>query len=318
MDTVMITGGTGMIGRAVSKALLEAGFRVIILTRDHRVNDPVKTIQQQDEPAIVPALQYAGWNIEKGEIDREALAQADAIIHLAGAGIAEKRWTRKRKKEILDSRIKSGELLVNALSNYENKVRVVVSASAIGWYGPDPVIPNPNPFTEEMPAFNDFMGQTCKKWEASLDPVLSLGKRLVKLRTGFVLAKDGGAIREFDRPLMFGLATILGSGRQVISWIHIDDLVRLYIAAVKDAVFSGSYNAVGPTPVSNKELILQLGRRRRGRFFIPFYVPSFILKMVYGELMTEVLKSVTVSNRKVKDAGFIFQYPSITTALENC
>lgn len=314
----MITGGTGMIGRAVSKALLEAGFRVIILTRDHRVNDPVKTIQQQDEPAIVPALQYAGWNIEKGEIDREALAQADAIIHLAGAGIAEKRWTHKRKKEILDSRIKSGELLVNALSNYENKVRVVVSASAIGWYGPDPVIPNPNPFTEEMPAFNDFMGQTCKKWEASLDPVLSLGKRLVKLRTGFVLAKDGGAIREFDRPLMFGLATILGSGRQVISWIHIDDLVRLYIAAVKDAVFSGSYNAVGPTPVSNKELILQLGRRRRGRFFIPFYVPSFILKMVYGELMTEVLKSVTVSNRKVKDAGFIFQYPSITTALENC
>ena len=316
METVMITGGTGLIGKALSSALLKAGYHVIILTRDHRppsikVNDEVLP---PAEP--VPALRYVGWDLQKGEIDQDALAQADSIIHLAGAGIADKRWTKKRKDEIRNSRVKGGELLSNALKNNPNKVKTIVSASAIGWYGSDPVIPNPRPFTEEFPPSDDFLGKACAAWEDSLKPIEALGKRVVRLRTGVVFSKDGGAIPKFLFPLKFGIASILGSGRQVVSWIHIDDLVRLYIHALKDVSLSGSYNAVAPFPVSNKTLILHLAKRKKGNFFIPMYVPAFLIKLLYGELSTEVLKSTTVSDRKIKDAGFVFKYPSITGALE--
>jgi uncharacterized protein (TIGR01777 family) len=316
METVMITGGTGLIGKALSKALLNAGYHVIILTRDHQPLSITGNPEVLPSAEMVPALQYAGWDLRKSEIDHGALAQADYIIHLAGAGIADKRWTKKRKEVIRNSRVKGGELLFNALKNYPNKVKTIVSASAIGWYGPDPVIPNPRPFTEEFPASVDFLGKTCADWEASLKPVEVLGKRVVWLRTGVVFSKDGGAIPKFLLPLKFGIASILGSGRQVLSWIHIDDLVRLYIHALKDTSLSGSYNAVAPFPVSNKTLILHLAKHKKGRFFIPLYVPAFFLKLLYGELSIEVLKSTTVSDRKIKGTGFVFKYPSITGALE--
>ena len=295
-----------MIGKALTEALLEKNYKVIILSR--------KVASQQP---INENLLYAEWDIPNQIIDKAAIERADYIIHLAGAGIADKRWTKKRKQEIIVSRVKSGELLTKTLQEIPNKVKAVISASAIGWYGADPVIPNPKPFTEDDPADSSFLGETCKQWEESTEPVTQLGKRSVKLRTGIVLSKQGGALKEFEKPLRFGIAAILGNGRQVYSWIHIDDLVRLYITAIEDDNMRGAYNAVTPKPVSNKELTLQLARTKKGSFFIPVYIPSFALKIALGEMSIEVLKSATVSCDKIHYSGFTFLYPTIEAALKN-
>ena len=306
MTTILITGGTGMIGKALTHALLEKNYKVIVLSRQFN--------QQQTETTN---LSYAAWNVDGQTIDKEAISKADYIIHLAGAGVADKRWTKKRKQEIINSRVRSGELLVKALQDIPNKIKAVICASAIGWYGADPVIPNPKPFREDDPHDISFLGETCKQWEESVDPVKKSGKRLVKLRTGIVLSNEGGALKEFKRPLLFGVAAILGDGKQMISWIHIDDLVRLYITAIQDETLNGVYNAVAPKPVSNKELTLQLARIQKGNFFIPVYIPSFVLKLVIGEMSIEVLKSATVSCDKIHYTGFTFLYPSLDAALKN-
>ncbi len=304
MATVLLTGGTGLIGRALSSTLLEKGYSVIILSR----KEPGETNNS--------GLSYAQWDINRQTIDEAAIAKTDYIIHLAGAGVAEKRWTQKRKQEILDSRVKSGELLVKALNEIPNKVKAVISASAIGWYGPDPENGNAGGFSEDDPPADDFLGSTCLQWEKSIDPVTASGKRLVKLRTGIVLSRDGGALKEFVRPLRFGVAAVLGNGKQVISWIHISDLVNLYISAMENEPFSGVYNAVAPAPVHNKTLMTTLAKVRNGRLFIPFRIPAFVLRVVLGEMSIEVLKSATVSSRKIQDAGFQFQYPDVSEALK--
>ena len=304
MATILITGGTGLVGKALGQALLEKGYRVIILSR------------QVDKKSETPGLSYATWNVAAQTIDKEAIAKADYIIHLAGAGVADKRWTKKRKQEIVDSRVNSSKLIVDSFKTIPNKVKAVVSASAIGWYGPDPAIPNPKPFTEEAAANDDFLGTTCKLWEESIEPVTQLGIRLVKLRTGIVLSNEGGALKEFLKPLKFGVAAILASGKQIISWIHIDDLVNMYVAAIENENINGVYNAVAPKPVSNKELTLELAKSRK-KFFIPIHVPSFILKIMLGEMSTEVLKSATVSTNKIQRSGFDFTYPAIKEALAN-
>ena len=306
MATILITGGTGMIGKALTSALLEKNYKVIILSR--------QKIAQQTETRN---LSFAQWDINNQQIDRTAIGSADFIIHLAGAGVADKRWTKKRKQEIVNSRVKGGELLVKALQEIPNNVKAVISASGIGWYGADPVIPNPKPFMEDDPADAAFLGATCKRWEESIAPIAKMGKRLVKLRTGIVLSNDGGALKEFEWPLRFGVAAILGSGKQVISWIHIEDLVRIYISAIEDQNISGVYNAVAPGPVSNKKFTFQLARINKGQFFIPVYVPSFVLKLVVGEMSIEVLKSATVSCDKIHYSGFIFLYPSTEAALKS-
>lgn len=306
MSVILVTGGTGLVGKALTKVLLSLGYEVIVLTRDPGKSRSVQT-----------GLRYAGWDIQKGYMDEQALVKADHIIHLAGAGVAERRWTKKRKKEIRDSRVLSGRLLINYLSETPNRVRTLVSSSAIGWYGPDPVIPNPAPFTENAPPSADFLGATCRDWEKSVDVSLPPGIRLVKLRTGIVLSREGGALKEFIRPLRLGVAAVPGSGRQVVSWIHITDLVNCYINAIENMSMRGVYNAVAPAPVSTRELVMHLAKSR-GKWFIPFSVPSFILKMVLGEMSTEVLKSTTVSCDKLVRTGFHFSYPDIDAAIKNC
>ncbi|MEO6612282.1 MAG: TIGR01777 family oxidoreductase [Chitinophagaceae bacterium] len=301
MAIILITGGTGLIGKALGKALLEKGHQVIILTRN--------TGKTSSDGA---GASYAKWDIEKQEIDKEAISTADHIIHLAGAGIGDKRWTRKRKQEIIASRVNSSSFIVNCLKTIPNKIKTVVCASAIGWYGPDP--DTGSSFKETDPPATDFLGDTCRQWEESITPVIALGKRLVILRTGIVLSGEGGALKEFVRPLKFGLAAILGKGRQITSWIHIDDLVNMYISAIGENKMKAVYNAVAPEPVSNKKLVLTLARSRK-KFFIPVHVPSFILKLVLGEMSTEVLKSATVSSQKIRDTGFDFSYPLIEKAL---
>lgn len=304
MLTVVITGGTGLVGKVLGQALLEKGYYVIILSR------------QENKKSSVSGLTYANWNVEEQTIDKDAIEKADYIIHLAGAGVAEKRWTKKRKQEIVDSRINSSKLIINSLKTIPNKVKAVVSASAIGWYGADPTIPNTAPFQENNFPDQAFLGETCRQWEESIETVSELGIRLTKLRIGIVLSKDGGALKEFIKPLKFGIAAILGNGKQIISWIHISDLVSMFITALENEKMNGVYNAVAPNPVSNKELTLQLAKTRN-KFYISFYVPSFMLKIMLGEMSVEVLKSATVSANKIQEAGFLFKFPSIHEALSN-
>jgi len=260
-------------------------------------------------------LQYALWNVKEKKIDLAAVQKADHIIHLAGAGVVDKRWSTAYKKEIQDSRTQSSALIVDTLKQHVNKVQTIVSASAIGWYGADTAATIETGFIETSPADGQFLGETCRLWEESVDAATSLGIRVVKLRTGIVLSNDGGALVEFKKPLRAGLATILGSGKQMVSWIHIDDLCRMYIDAIQNPALQGAYNAVAPKPVTNKTLTLDLARIVRNKFFIPVYVPSFVLKIMLGESSIEVLKSCTVSCEKIKQTGFTFLYPDIEPAL---
>lgn len=308
MPSVLITGGTGLVGTAVKSLLESKGYEVILLTRS---KTPIKG--------------QAHWDINAGTIDSTAIATADYIIHLAGAGVADKRWSKARKQEILDSRTKSSALLVKALTETPNKVKAVISASAIGWYGPDQ---NngvnhlaAQGFVETDPSYPDFLGTTCAAWEASIAPVTSnepgLQKRLVCLRTGIVLSKQGGALKEFLKPLAVRMAAVLGNGKQMISWIDVRDLAKMFVYAIEQENLSGSYNAVAPSPVSNKTLTQTLAKVLYGKFYITTYVPSFILKIMLGEMSIEVLKSTTVSAQKIQNAGFVFDYPEITKSLSS-
>jgi len=307
--TILITGGTGLIGRVITRQLLERGYKIIILTRNHSA---------LKQAAIHVNLTYAGWDIKNQRIDKDAVLRADHIIHLAGAGVADKRWSKKRKQEIVDSRVKSSSLLVKTLKENENKVKSVISASAIGWYGPDiSSLQKEKGFSETDPPSADFLGSTSKRWEESVEPVTHLGKRLVKFRTGIVLSNEGGAFPAFSRPVRFGIVPLLGSGRQIISWIHIDDLAAMYINAIENEKISGTYNAVSPRPVSNKELMTTIARQMKGKFYFTIPVPSFALKLLMGEMSIEVLKSATVSCEKIRSEGFVFRYPSIAEAIKN-
>ncbi len=311
METVLIAGGTGLVGTALTNLLLQNGYRVILLSRAAQKTTTNVNIHDSNEP-----FQNARWDPATGIIDKIAFAQADYIVNLAGAGVAEKRWTDQRKKEIVDSRIKSGQLLVKTLAEIPNNVKAVINASAIGWYGADDEKNNREDFTEERPAANGFLGQTCKQWEESVDPVSSLGVRLVKLRIGIVLSNRGGALAAFIKPLRLGVAAILGKGSQVISWIHISDLCGLILYAIQQPTLTGVYNAVAPNPVTNRELTLELAKTKNGSNFISIPVPGFILTIVMGEMSVEVLKSTTVSAEKIQKAGYVFLYPTINNALK--
>jgi uncharacterized protein (TIGR01777 family) len=303
MTNVIITGGTGTIGTRLSNLLIKRGYNVIIFTRN-------VSNKKSDN------ISYVHWDIDKGIIDKESIENADYIINLAGASVAEKSWTDERKKLILESREKAGALLVKALTEIPNKVKAVVSASASGYYGPDNLLSLNDGFTEDDPAGTDFLAEVCKQWEESIEPVTELGKRLVILRTGLVMSKKGGAYKEFKKSLKYRIAAILGNGRQMQSWIHEDDICNMYLFAIENEKLSGAYNAVAPQPVHNKTLIYSIARASH-KFFIPVFVPRFIINMMLGELATEVLKSANLSAKKMEQAGFSFMYPEIMEAAED-
>lgn len=301
MQTVLITGGTGLIGRKLSQRLTKKGCRVIILTRDSR------------KRAAGEGISFARWDVRKGMLDEQAFREADHIIHLAGANVMERRWTAAYKKEILESRTLSSQLIADKILSTPNKIQSVISSSAIGWYGPD--TQPPHAYREEEKADSGFLGETCRQWEESISAAAAV-TRVCKLRTGIVLTSDGGFLKAFELPLRLGIAPIPGSGKQMVSWIHIDDLCDLFLFAMENPL-SGSFNAVAPYPVSLKEITLKYAKKTRGNFYIPLHAPEFALKLALGERSIEILKSTTVSAEKIMHSGFQFAFPVIDKALED-
>ncbi len=299
MKTIGITGGTGFIGRHLTEHLIGKGYKVVIFSRSAK-------------NAGSEYVSYAHWDAEKGEIDKPALSRLDGLVHLAGASIAEKRLTEKRKKEIINSRVHSTGFLVAQLKEHAPGCKTLVSASAMGFYGPDR--PGAPPFTESAPPYDDFLGNTCRQWEAATMQAQDL-LRTVIIRIGIVLGKDGGAFPELSGPLSFGVMPILGGGKQVVSWIEVTDLARLFTFALENTAMSGVYNGVSPNPVSHRQLMYAIAKERGG-LAIPVPVPAFVLKIALGEMSAEVLKSCTVSSDKTTASGFGFEHPEIAGALK--
>lgn len=300
METVLITGGTGLIGKELTRLLTEVGYKVIIMSRQRPSGGDGQ-------------IRYAQWNVKEQTLDVAALQEADYIVHLAGANVAGQRWTSSRKLEILTSRTRSSGLIADMLAKHPNKVKKVISASAIGFYGD--TINASRPFVETDTPADDFLGTTCVAWENSIKPVAALGKKLVIFRTGIALSREGGALFEFYRPLRLGVAAILGSGEQWVSWIHIHDMVRLYLNAIVNDNLEGIFNAVAPHPVTNEQLVLSMATAARNKSFVPVHTPAFALKLILGEMSVEVLKSVKVSSAKMEGTGFQFSYPNIDDAM---
>jgi uncharacterized protein len=294
---ILITGASGLIGTKLTELLTKRGDRVIQLGRMRKSS----------------SADCFTWNIDRQEIEEGALEQADTIIHLAGAGVAEKRWTPERKREILESRTKSTALLYKALAGGSHRVQTVVSASGIGYYGygdSDTV------FTEMNSAGSDFLARVTQEWEQAVDRIAELGIRVVKIRIGIVLSRDGGALPELAKPVRLGVGAPLGTGNQMLSWIHIDDLAGIFIEAVDNTSFRGAYNAVAHSPVTNREMTKTIARIL-GRPLILPAVPAWTLKLMLGEMAEIVLQGSNVSGEKVWRTGYAFRYTRVEDALND-
>lgn len=294
---VLIAGGTGLIGSRLTELLTQKDFEVSHLGRRQR-SGPV--------PSFV-------WNVEKGMIDPTALTRVDAIINLAGAGVADMRWTAARKREILDSRTQSTALLDRELKKGGHRITTFISASGIGYYG----LTTGNAWvSEESPPGNDFLAQVVCRWENEAERIQSSGVRVVIMRTGIVLSEKGGALKSIAAPVKFGFGAALGDGKQYLSWIHIDDVCAMFIKALEDESIRGTFNAVGLQPVTNQELTSVIARILKRPLWLPA-VPGFALKLFLGEMASMVIYGAKVSAGKIERTGFKFQYTEIGDALKN-
>jgi hypothetical protein len=298
MQNILITGGTGLVGQALTQLLLKEGYQVSYLSRS-----------EQNIPNIKTYL----WDVKKQTIDAQAIQKADAIIHLAGAGVAEERWTNSRKQEILESRTDSTTLLVKALKDTSHAVKTFISASAIGYYGLDT---GSTLINEDSQAGNDFLAEVTKSWERSVEDISDLGIRTTKLRIGVVLSEKGGALPKIMQPVKFGAGAALGSGKQYMSWIHIKDLARMFLFVLQQDKMEGIYNAVGPNPLNNAEITQAIAKTLGRPLFLP-NVPEFALKLIMGEMAGIVTGGNRVSSQKIEKAGFDFQFAEISPALKD-
>ncbi len=303
-QTVLITGGTGTIGRRLTQLLQEQGYEVALLSR--RPADI--------KPATGQPTRNYQWDVKKGHLDPQAIQTADHIIHLAGAGIADERWTDARKNEILTSRTESTELIAKALAKNPHKVKSFIASSAIGYYGGDT---GDRPLTETSSGGSDFLAQVTRAWERSEDQVAALGIRTVKLRTGVVLTTEGGALPKLAQPIRLGAGAPIGSGQQYISWIHIDDLCRMYIKALQDESWQGVYNAVAPGPVTNEGLTRAIASVLNRPLLLP-NIPNFAIKLMFGELAITVTGGNYVLNKRIADeTNFQYQHGELEYALKD-
>ena len=294
---VLLTGGTGFIGKHLTDVLIENGFTVSILSRSDRKN--------------TPSIIYYKWNLKDNFIDRDAILNADYIVHLAGEGIVEKRWTKRRKKAILESRTKPVQLILSILKENNKTLDAFVSASAVGIYG---AFTSQEICTENTPPANDFLGMTCQKWEADADQITTLGIRTVKIRTGIVLGKGEGFLKKITPGFKAGFGAILGSGKQYIPWIHVEDLCQIYLKAIVDTDMQGAYNATITDNTTNATLSRILAHLYGYTIWLP-NIPAFLIRLGLGKMSIAVLEGQRISSEKIQKAGFEFQYTDIETTL---
>ena len=296
---VLITGATGLIGKEITTKCHQNGISVNYLTTS------------KEKIETKPDYQGFFWNPEAQEIDESCFKDVDAIIHLAGASIAE-RWTESYKKEIISSRIDTAALLYKTLQNSSFKIPHFISASAIGIY-PSSL---QKLYTEEDQGVDDsFLGEVVVKWEEAANQFKDLGMEVSKVRIGLVLAADGGALAKMKDPIELNVGTALGSGKQWQSWIHIEDLASIFVFVLQNKL-SGIYNAVAPNPVTNKELIKGIAKVLGKTIWLP-NAPAIALKAALGEMSAVVLSSQLVSSEKIMEAGYEFQFKNLTKALED-
>lgn len=293
---ILVTGATGFVGRQLVKLLIEN-------------NHEVRILSTRKNATLAGATAFY-WQPNHFEMDESALEGVESIIHLAGATVS-KRWTIAYKQEIFDSRTRTGETLFRALAKQKARTaKSLISASAVGYY--------PSSLTQEYvetnsPA-NDFLGQVCQHWEAASDKFTQLNMRVAKLRIGIVLGREGGVLAQLEPVTKLGLGAPLGNGKQWMSWIHVEDLCRLFLFAAENQAVSGPLNAGGAAPLSNRALSKALAKKLKRPFFAPA-IPAFALKLALGEMATIALMSQKVSDAKTKSLGFEYRYKTIETAL---
>lgn len=295
---VLITGGTGVIGKRLTELLLEKNYEVAYLSREKK---------------NIKSVQVFEWDVAKGYIEENAVENTDFLIHLAGAAVADGRWTEERKKTIISSRTDSILLVAQKLKEKNIRPAAFISASGSSYYGEDS---GDTRNTENSPAGNDFLSHVTIEWEKAADTVAKLGIRTVKLRTGIVLSMEGGAIPKMASPARFGFGAPLGSGKQWVSWIHVDDICQMYIDAMENENWNGAYNAIASPPVTNEELTKQICIALDKPQWLP-NVPAFALKMAFGEMANVVLGSSYLVNKRIaEETGFHYKYPDLSEALK--
>ncbi|TKC13214.1 TIGR01777 family protein [Pedobacter polaris] len=294
---ILITGATGLVGRKLISALQALGHEIAILTRKQIAIDGVKVYL---------------WDVYNQTMDVNALNGIDTVIHLAGEGIADKKWTDKRKKQIIDSRVLSAKLLYKTIQETKTQVKSFISASAVGYYGDrgDEIL------TENSNSGTGFLSECCMKWEDAANEGLVLGIRVVKIRIGLVLSKNDGALAAMAKPIKFFVGAPLGSGKQWMPWIHIDDIIQIFIKAVEDKEMAGAYNASAPFPVTNKLLTYRIAQRLN-RPVWPIHVPKFALKSLMGEMCILPLMSNNTMVQKLLNTGYKFSYVNLDEALDS-
>ena len=299
-QNVVLTGGAGFIGKKLTRLLLENGFSVSVLSRSVKEN--------------TEGISYYKWDVDAGTIDEIAILNADYVIHLAGENIGAKRWTVNRKKAILDSREKSTQLLFSCLHKHNKQLKAFVSASGVGIYGAitDEVI-----CSETTPAASDFLGTVCQKWEAATNPIRDLGIRTVQIRTGLVLGKGDGVLQQLIPLFKYKLGSAIGSGKQYMPWIHIDDLCRIYLASMLNSEMQGPYNAAINDSTNNTIFSSALAKVFGYTIWLP-NVPAFVLQLVLGEMAQLVLKGRRINSDAIEKTGFQFQFTDLEKALRDC
>ena len=292
---VLITGATGLVGTALQASFAETGHEMLLASRG--------------EPK---GPEYIQWDIETGFSMPERLEELDAVVHLAGESVFGLRWTDEKKKAIRDSRVLGTRSVVDAISKLKDKPKVLVAASAIGFYGER----GDEEMTESAAAGDTFLADVSKQWESESRRAEDAGIRTVLLRTGIVLSKEGGALGTMLTPFKMGVGGVVGSGNQWMSWIEIDDHIAAIDYAIENENLRGAINSTSPHPVTNQDFTKTLGEVLYRPTFLP--VPEFVVSMALGEMGDELLLTSTkVLPKRLLDAGFEFKYPDLKSAIEH-
>ena len=302
---IIITGGTGLIGRALSAELVQSGYDVVVLSRD-----PHRKVVTQTGVTIVD------WDVQTGRGWAHLADGADAIVNLAGESLAGKslftmRWTPERKRQIIESRVRAGSAVVDAVRSVEHKPRMIVQASAVGYYGPR----GSERITEEDEPGKDFMADICLNWEASSAPVEGFGVRRAVIRLGIVLSRTGGALPQQMLPFRFFAGGSIGNGRQGYPWVHITDVSRAIRFLIENPAATGVYNLCSPQPLTNAEFGRALAHAMHRPFWLP--IPALAFKIAFGEAATILLDGQKTYPQRLLDQGFEFRYPEVGAALAN-